>query len=81
MALVAGQKKKISHIFAFLEGDIKNRLRAQFYLTNFNGCWASIHGRFLNANLNSSAYKKESAHRFIIILTILYYNIFDKDRY
>ena len=34
-------------------------------------------GRFLNANLNSSAYKKESAHRFIIILTIFYYNIFD----
>ena len=37
-------------------------------------------GRFLNANLNSSAYKKRiagSAHVFIIILTIFYYNIFD----
>ena len=39
-------------------------------------------GRFLNANSNSSAYKKGiagSAHLFIILLTILYYNIFDLD--
>ena len=30
----------------------------------------SPYRRFLNANLNSSAYKKESAHLFIIVLNI-----------
>ena len=69
-----GMKKIIVHDLDVLEGvwGHKNRLRAHFYLTNINfEIWMlgiNPYGRFLNANSNSSAYKKGSPDRPIFLV-------------
>ena len=74
-------KKLIAHSFALLEGVGAKKSTARAFSFDQHEWMLGINafGRFLNVNLNSSAYKKRiagSAHLFIIILTIFYYNIF-----
>ena len=64
------KKNNSPHLSNFRRGGGRKKSIARSFLFDQHqaGCWASTYGRFLNENLNSSAYKKGSPDRPIFLL-------------